>query len=336
MASGIDNRFDRESGMDVYSQREFLRIVQGYRMLDRESALTRLLRDVSRCSRCQNRHAGCNDLPVNLLVRPLPISRLADNKAVDRYYVRIKRDHGHLRNLLEASTPTSSFLAKVGSARFSIGLLPWLDFSMANRTSNETELMVIGIDFKHMLDFIANEKNQHLPLHTPRARSTIWGSTWRRFWSNLLSTSYDYTQVSEFIADHGVYFTNSVLCFGGARDPRSHSYQYVDCCRPHVEQQIDIVRPRCLVSFGDFGCRNVATILAQENPHSAQLNKLARSAHPLRDFRSFSRAERRELLQLRFRSRQIGFVPLYQPGWSHTAAYRSDYGVLREYLGICG
>ena len=320
--------------MTKYTERDFRLIIRGYRQLDRDAALSTLLRDVFSCSKCHIKYPDRHDHPANLLVRPLPLPRLDNRTDVDKYFIRIKRDHGHLRNMLEEKLALSEFLSRVGSARFSIGLLPWLDYSMLHRKSGVTDMMIIGIDFKNFPYFINNEKDHHLPLATPQAPNNIWGPTWRRFWSNLLAAPYEDLAVRNFLNVRGAYFTNSMLCFGGANDPRLHCYQYVECCRPYIERQIAIVKPKCLVSFGDFGCRNVAAILEKYNPDCEPLSLLSRSRNPLCIFRSYSVQDRHRLFHLKFESHDLGFVPLYQPGWSHTAEYRRDYSELREYLQL--
>ena len=319
--------------MTKYSAEQFRLIVRGYRMLDRAGALSSLLRRVSRCRECHDRYPGRLDLPHNILVRPLPLARLRDRHAIGNYLTRLKRDDGHLRNLLCGSMP-STLLDRVQSARFSIGLLPWLDRCMLDRTSSSTAMMVVGIDFKHLSALIANPRDHHLPLDSDRTPSNVWRSTWRQFWRNLLGPCDVETEFVEFLRHRGAYFTNSMLCFGGGNDPRSHSWDFIEACRPHTEDQIRVVRPRCLVSFGDLGCRNVATILARENPDTSLLAVLSDSSEPLRLLRNRPNGEPRGLLRLRFGREDLAFVPLYQPGWSHTAEYRRDYGLLRAVLGL--
>jgi uracil-DNA glycosylase len=316
-----------------YTAEQFRFIIRGYRMLDHGGALSSLLHNVSRCRECHQRYRGRADLPHNLLVRPLPLPRLRDQRAMDNYLIRVKRDDGHLRNLLCRDTP-SKFLDRVQSARFSIGLLPWLDRCMLDRTSSGTAMMVVGIDFKHLSALMANPRDRHFPLDSDRTPSNVWRSTWRRFWRNLLDPRDFEADFVEFLRRRGAYFTNSVLCLGGASDPRSHSWDYIEACRPHIEQQIRIVRPRCLVSFGDQGCRNVAAILVAQNSDSGLLSALADSPEPLRLLRGRPQREARSLSRLRFGREELAFVPLYQPAWSHAADYRSDYGLLREVLGL--
>jgi len=275
-----------------------------------------------------------SDHPLNLLVRPLPLSQLDNQSAVDKYFIRVKRDHGYLRNLLKDKTSLQDFLSRVSSARFSIGLLPWLDYCMLHRTSSDTDIMIVGIDFKNLPDFLEKEKDHNLPLDSPRTSNNVWRHTWRRFWSNLLSAPFDDSMVAEFLSVRGGYFTNSLLCFGGSLDSRDHCYEYIECCRSHIERQIEIVKPRALVSFGNLGCLNVAAILEKYNPECEFLSSLTRTRNPLRIFRSYTLQERRKFLQLKFKSQELGFIPLYQPGWSHTAEYRADYSELREYLDL--
>jgi len=323
-----------QMGQPKYTARDFRSVINGYRKVDNDAALSTLLLEAYRCTRCSTKYPDRLDHPVNLLVRPLPLSRLSNITAVDKYFIRIKRDHGHLRNMLKAKLTLSEFLGRVGSARFCIGLLPWLDYSMLHRRTDATDIMIIGIDFKNFPDFITKQKDHHLPIATAQASNNVWGPTWRRFWSNLLAAPYEDSAIQGFLNVRGAYFTNSMLCFGGADKPRLHCYQYLECCRPYVERQIAIVRPKCLVSFGDFGCRNVASILEKYNPECKLLSSLSRAANPLHIFREYSVRERRKLFHLKFESHDLGFFPLYQPGWSYTAKYRRNYSELREYLQL--
>lgn len=301
-------------------------------MLDRGGRFSLLLKTVSRCRECHKRYPDHSDLPHNILVRSLPLFRLLTPRAINDYLIRVKRDDGHLRNLF-AGSGSKPFLEGLQSSRISIGLLPWLDRCMLDRTNNTTALMVVGIDFKHLSTMLANSRDRHLPLDTDRAQSNVWGATWHRFWRNLLGPDDIEEHFVDFLRRHGAYFTNSILCVGGGNDPRAHSWDYIDACRPHIEEQIRIVYPRCLVSFGDLGCRNVAKILSATNPACSVLGDLARTREPLRLLRKHPR-KCEELLDLRFGSERLAFVPLYQPGWSHTASYRSDYGLLRKVLGL--
>ena len=303
-------------------------------MLDGGNALSTLLRDVSKCRECHIKHPSRVDHPYNFLVRPLPLQRLHNREAVGKYWIRVKRDDTFLRNLLEDGPHMSAFLERFGSARFSIGLLPWLDRCMLHREADSTAIMIIGIDFKNLPAFLQTNKDHHFPLDSYRTASNIWGPSWCRFWSNLFSCPYDDSAVTDFLRRRGAYFTNSVLCFGGAADPRAHCFDYLQCCRPHIERQIDIVRPDCLVSFGDFGCRNVAKILSRHNPNSDILRDLAATKSPLKLLRERGPSDHRRLLRVKYGSRELAFVPLYQPGWSHTAEYRRDYSQLRDYLEL--
>ncbi|MFH1954367.1 MAG: hypothetical protein ABIL06_22455 [Pseudomonadota bacterium] len=85
-----------------YTAQDFRLIINGYRGLDHDAALSTLLNEASHCNRCRTKYPDRLDHPVNLLVRPLPLSGLRNMTAVDKYFIRIKRDHGHLRNMLEA------------------------------------------------------------------------------------------------------------------------------------------------------------------------------------------------------------------------------------------
>ena len=128
-----------------YTPEEFRAIVKGFRKLDKGGRFSTLLKEVSQCGRCSTKCDDRPDHPVNLLVRPLPLQKLHNRTAIDNYYTRIKRDHGFLRNLLDAHLSPSAFRKRVVSARFCIGLLPWLDYSMLHRRSSSTDLMVVGI-----------------------------------------------------------------------------------------------------------------------------------------------------------------------------------------------
>jgi hypothetical protein len=318
-----------------YTIDDFRLIVRGYRMLDSASngALSVLLSDVYHCRSCMGEPRPV-DRPSNFLVRPLPLAHLADSTSVANYFIRLKRDDTFLRQLLTSCRDTASIHTHIRSARFSVGLLPWLDFSMLHRTTASSALMVVGIDFKNLSAFLANRADHAFPLDCPVAPTNVWGPTWQRFWSNLLQAPYDDISVSDFLCNRGVYFTNSVLCFGGGNNPRSHSYRCAEHCRPHIERQISIVRPQALASFGALASRNLSTLLLKYNPDCAVLRSLAVSKHPLHMLQDIGESGRRELRCLCWESYPIAYFPLYQPAWSQIAPHRKDYSELRAFLGI--
>ncbi|MBW2046874.1 MAG: hypothetical protein JRI96_18730 [Deltaproteobacteria bacterium] len=123
--------------------------------------------------------------------------------------------------------------------------------------------MIIGIDYKQLPAFYRNSKDHHFPLDSYRKKNNIWGPTWKTFWQNLLGSPYDDESVNHFLGENGVFITNSMLCFGGNEDPQSHFYGYLECCRNHIARMIEIVKPEIIVSFGNLGCRNVASILLE-------------------------------------------------------------------------
>jgi hypothetical protein len=315
-----------------YTPEAFRAIVQGYRMLDKGGRLSALFKDVSQCNECSVQYQKRSDHPVNLLVRPLPLQKLQDKTAVDKYFTRIKRDHGFLQNLLDAHLSPAAFRKRVVSERFCIGLLPWLDYSMLHRRSSRTDLMVVGIDFKHFPGFLKNEKDHHLPLSTPESPSNIWGPTWRGFWRNLLGKGADDAVIQDFLEEHAAYFTNSMLCFGGSEDPTAHSWEYIACCRPYIEQQIEIVKPKCLVSFGNLGCWNVANILKDHNPDCRALDVLSRTRSPLSKWRALSCKDQKSLHHLSIGSHELAFFPHYQPARAHALKHKIDYRPLRDCL----
>jgi len=159
----------------------------------------------------------------------------------------------------------------------------------------------------------------------------VWGRSWRSFWSGLFG-QYDDDAVNAFIGKRGVYFTNSMLCFGGSEDPNDHPRRYAECCRPFIERQMEIVRPEVLVSFGDIGAWNVATILLGHDQDNRLLQTLAASRHPLRDMARIA-GEVPDGIDVACRGRRMKFWPLYQPARRHLHGFDGDYEVLRELLG---
>jgi hypothetical protein len=152
---------------------EFYKVVQGYRILeDAHGSLEAVLRDANRCRACM-KDAGDSESPVNLLVRALPLSRLADRASVVRYFRRVKRDDGFLRSLLKPGSSPVALRSRLVSERFSIGLLPWLDYGMLHRRSRETAIMVVGIDFKNWPAFVKNERDHYFPLDAPGSPSNV-------------------------------------------------------------------------------------------------------------------------------------------------------------------
>jgi len=254
---------------------------------------------------------------------------------IRKYLIRIRRDDGFLRNLLSRATADEA-VAKIGSAKFAIGLLPWLDRCMLMRRSKKTKLMVVGIDYKHFPVFVEQRSDHCFPLDSYRTKTNIWGKSWRMFWSGIFG-QYDDDGVNGFIRQHGVYFTNSMLCFGGSTDPNEHSRDYVKCCRRYIERQIDIVRPEVLVSFGDIGAWNVANILLGHDPTNEVVKALAAPpGHPLRKMAGIVSAGKvPDGIDSVFKGRAVKFWPLYQPARRHLHGFDGDYPVLRKLLGMC-
>jgi uracil-DNA glycosylase len=314
--------------MDLYTDQERHRIVRGYQKLD---GLLELLREASRCRACHEAHAGRPDLPVNALVRPLPA--LKGDDEICRYLIRVKRDDTFLRNLLASATTAEQVTTKLKGARFALGLLPWLDRCMLLRRGKRTKLMVVGIDYKSLPSFVGHERDHCFPLDSYRTRTNVWGRSWRMFWSGLFG-HYDDDAVNAFIGQHGAYFTNSMLCFGGSTDPNDHPRRYVECCRPFIERQIDIAKPEVLVSFGDIGAWNVATILLGHNQGNQVLQTLAASRHPLRGMGNMvGTGMVQDGIDVVVRGRRMKFWPMYQPARRHLHGFDGDYAALQSLSG---
>jgi hypothetical protein len=303
-------------------------------LLDAGGHLTQLLLDVSRCRECAKAYPGREDQPINALVRPLPLERLRTQDSIEKYFIRVRRDHGLLRNLFDSKLSYEEMLLSLHGARFSLGLLPWLDRCMMYRKSRKTDLMVIGIDYKNLPVFFKSRRDHSFPLDSYLKRSNIWGPTWRRFWQNLLRSPYDDDSANDFITAHGFYVTNSILCFGGSDDAGRHSWEYIECCRPHIEEQIRIVQPRHVASFGNLGCRNVASILQGYNPACDVLRLIGNSLQPLKTYQELTSTGRRQLSDLKFENRPIAFFPLYQPARAHVWQGAGEYEELRQALGL--
>lgn len=105
---------------------------------------------VALCKRCEERSPQRADLPVNALVRSLPSSEFVTPEAMNNYRIRIARDDTFLRNLLQHCSSDSAVRKQINSAKFAIGLSPWLDRCMLFRSTDRTTLMILGIiDYKH-------------------------------------------------------------------------------------------------------------------------------------------------------------------------------------------
>ena len=321
--------------MNKYTNEEVTRIIQGYKKLGSPKRLSNLLNRISHCNDCESNHRNRLDHPINSLVRPLPLDRLSSMEDILKYIRRIKREDTFLRNLFSRCRSYHTVLDKIGSAKFSIGLLPWLDRCMLYRVGKKTKLMVIGIDYKNFPSFHSNPKDHNFPLDSYRKPNNIWGPTWRRFWSNILDKSHDDKAVNDFIKSQGVYMTNSQLCFGRNKAATGHFFKYLECCRDHIVDQIKIVRPKIIVSFGNFGCRNVASILSQENPDNTVLQELTRLRSPLKEVMksliSHYPGIKKKGINVKYNPARVTFWPLYQP--ARNKRYDGDYRVLRKVIG---
>lgn len=319
-----------------YSLDDFASIIRGYKKIDHQGKFTSILKDVSLCQKCNEAYREKrDDLPVNCLVRPLPLDRLNEEKEIEKYFIRVRRDHGFLKNLFDRTLKTKTVVNRLVSTKFSIGLNPWLDRCMLHRKFRKTKLMIVGIDYKHLPAFQQNDNDHSFPLDSYKKRSNIWGPTWRRFWQNVLNQEYNDSTIDRFIRNSGVFMTNSMLCFGGSEDPQSHFYGYLESCRDHVSEMIRIVRPEVLVSFGNFGCRNAASILLGENDENEAIQKLANSRSPLRQMASITRKGKfKNGIEAKYNFHNLIFWPLYQPARSHVYKYRGDYTKLRHLLDL--
>ena len=275
-----------------------------------------------------------SDHPVNALVRALPLSRLSTTKHMTNYIIRMKRDHTFLKNLFHTSLPVHDIIQELGSAKFSIGLLPWLDRCMLFRRTQTTKLMILGIDYKHFPVFYAHKNDQNFPLTSYRISNNIWGPSWKNFWTKLLGIPYDDKAVNAFLTREGVYMINSMLCFGGSASPTTHSFEYIACCRQHIIDQLTIVRPDILVSFGNAGCRNAASILLEHNPKNRLVQRLAESSSPIKLMSSLlAEQDLHQGIRVAYHSRPLIFWPLYQPARIHLHRYTHDYDILQQLVG---
>ena len=321
--------------MEKYGKEEILSIIKGYKRLDRDGSLSSLFNKVATCKKCIENYPHRDDHPINSLVRPIPLPRLSAQKHFYNYGIRIKRDDTFLRNLFSKAVNTDEALEMIGSAKFSIGMLPWLDRCMLHRRGRRTTMMIVGIDYKHFPVFFSNPRDHHFPLDSYYRKSNVWGGTWRRFWAHLLGKPYADEMVDNFIGQKGVYITNSMLCFGGDTSSQRHFYGYLECCREYIIEQIRIVQPEILVSFGNYGCRNVASILLNQNRETEILQMLSKSNSPLRIFEKLVLDKScRNGLKVKYDNLPLTFWPLYQPSRSHINRYARDYETLRKLLGV--
>jgi uracil-DNA glycosylase len=321
--------------MEQYISKEIFSIIKGYSRLDGNGNFSALLKKISRCNCCASFKNDRHDLPLNYLVRSLPLQNLRENDQIQNYSQRIKRDDTFLRNLFQERLQTKTIIGRLGSAKFAIGLNPWLDRCMLFRKSRKTKLMIIGIDYKHFPVFHKNRRDHNFPLDSYETNSNIWGPTWTRFWKNLLGKPYDDSTVNKFLREKGVFITNSMLCFGGSKNAESHFFGYLECCRHHIRQMTKIVKPEILVSFGDFGCRNVASLLHKENKRNKALTRLAEAKAPLEEMKAMiSQGKHREGIKAKYNSHDIKFLPLYQPARSHINKYDGDYHSLKRMVKL--
>lgn len=322
--------------MGQYSHEQVSRIIKGYKLLDRKGALSSLLERVALCNNCALTYPSRDDHPINALVRPLPLAELSTEDHLVKYYTAIAREDSDLRTIFKKSSNLDKVMGQLGSCKFGIGLLPWNDRCMLFRRSKKTKLMIIGIDYKHFLPFHANKKEHCFPLDTYQKPVNTWGPTWRNFWSNLLGSLYDDDEVNIFLETNGVFMTNSMLCFGGSDNPKAHFYGYLECCRNYIRELLEIVEPEIVVSFGNFGCENAASILAEQNVNNLILRLLSNHEVPFNEkIRAIiSDSNYSEGIYLNYNTSPLVFWSLYQPALIHLHRYKGDYQVLRRLLGF--
>ncbi|HDS44512.1 MAG TPA: hypothetical protein ENN68_00150 [Methanomicrobia archaeon] len=323
-----------EAIMEIYSLEQVSQIINGYKLLDQNGALSSLLERITRCNNCAVAYPSRDDQPVNALVRPLLLAKLSTEDQIIDLCRAIQREDTYLRTLFKKAFDPDEIIAQLGSRKFAIGLLPWLDRCMLFRRTEKTKLMIIGIDYKHFPCFCQREKEHNFPLDSYQKRINTWGPSWRNFWSNLFDSPYNDQQVDRFLAMNGVFMINSMLCFGNNNEPQEHFPGYLNCCRGHIRALIKIVQPEIVVSFGKLGCENVAALLNEQNTDNSVLRRVA---HPGTSFRAKIAAIRgsknyREGITVSYNSHPIVFWPLYQPARKRYR-YEEDYHVLRRLLG---
>lgn len=201
--------------MEKYSSEQISQIITGYKLLDRNGALSSLLKKIANCNKCALTYPTRHDNPVNALVRPIPLSDLLTEDQISEYCRRIGRDDTFLRSIFMNSSNLDDAIGQLDSGKFAIGLLPWLDRCMLFRRSEKTKLMIIGIDYKHFPPFYAQKNEHSFPLDNYWKKINTWGPTWKNFWENLLDAPYDEKQVNNFLEKHGVFMTNSMLFLVG-------------------------------------------------------------------------------------------------------------------------
>lgn len=322
--------------MKKYSSEQISQIVNGYKLLDSNGVLSSLLIRIANCNKCVLTYPSRHDKPINALVRPIPLSDLSTEDQIIKYCNKIEQDDAFLRTLFKKSSDFDEVTGQLDSGKFAIGLLPWLDRCMLFRRSAKTKLMIIGIDYKHFPPFYARKSEHCFPLDNYQKQINTWGPTWRNFWKNLLACPYDEDHVNDFLEENGVFMTNSMLCFGGSNNPGDHFYGYLECCRDHIRELMKIVQPEIVVSFGKFGCENVASLLQEQNIDSSILRILSNPKIPFYKKTKVisSGSDYSEGIQLKYNSLPVVFWPLYQPARSHLNTYKGDYGVLRRLLGF--
>jgi hypothetical protein len=322
--------------MEQYSLEQVSQIIKGYKLLDRKGALSSLLERIALCNNCALTYSSRNDYPINALVRPLPLAELSTEDQLVKYCKEIEREDSLLRTIFKKAANLDKIITQLGSCKFAIGLLPWLDRCMLFRRSEKTKLMIIGIDYKHFPPFYVRKSEHCFPLDNYQKQINTWGPTWKNFWKNLLDCPYDEDKVNDFIEENGVFMINSMLCFGGNDNPGKHFYGYLKCCRGHIKELIKIVRPEIVVSFGKFGCENVATLLHEQNINNSILGILSNPRIPFyKKIKAIlSGYDYSEGIQLKYNSLPIVFWSLYQPARSHLNTYEGDYDVLRRLLCV--
>ena len=323
--------------MDNYSPEQVSSIIKGYELLDNNGELSTLLREISRCDKCSREYSeDRTDIPINCLVRPLPLAKLAKEDGFCKYGKEISKEDSSLRELFQKKLKVKTVLKRLGSAKFAIGINPWLDRCMLYRKKKKTKLMIIGIDYKHFPVFHKQKKNQNFPMDSYQTKNNIWGPTWQNFWKNLLKQKdYEEDRVNDFIKRNGVFITNSMLCFGGSDDSQSHFYGYLECCRSYIVKLLKIVKPKIIVSFGQYGCRNVASIMLQGGNENSVLQKLSRSNCTLKIMNSIAaRKDYREGIKVKYDSRTMTFWPVYQPAFANMNKYKGEYSTLRRLLSL--
>lgn len=243
---------------DLYEKNKVVSIIEGYQSLNYNGAMQSFLYKASSCRKCEG--LPINVRPINRLVNELHLDRKPGEEAdkiiqsydiFKKHFMRQPYSVIDKFNQCKESIDDEQFYQEVMvdpwpiDGGLSIGVCGWTDASIL-LSKGKHEIMIVAADWYPMRSqntfLIEREDSIFLKqkVFPNKLFSGIPQEEKTEKWKNLLSKA-------------GIYFTNAMLCYRPQTDKvgqKNISVKSFEYCQNHLKDQINIVKPKLIVTWG--------------------------------------------------------------------------------------